>query len=431
MSLLTKASLIYTPNAVKANKTYSIVPSDGNGDLTFTRATVATQVNSLGNIENVLTGVPRLNYDSAGGCPSLLLEPQRTNLIIQSEDFATGWTVEGLTVATNTINSPSGVLNADTVTETAVTDVHRIYRTSVISITTGSNYTYSVYVKKDTQRYFRLIISNSTGNTSWVAAQFDLNTATFTSGVGLTNGTFVSASITAVDGSGWYRCTLVGSITATTAYTFIALSNGTAIVNTDIKGCITYLGNVLNKLNLWGAQFELGAYPTSYIPTTTAIVTRNADTFIRNNIYTNGLITSAGGTWFVELNNNLSLIRDASGTTLWVGDNSTIGTSGNSLIIRNIASNSRLSIQKVISGVNTNLFTTATDIVKIAIKWNGTTNTVDLFVNGSKITIATPAFAVTNMEFLVGSGSSVSTYIKSSYLFSTPLTDAECIALTI
>jgi len=84
MSLLTKASLVMTPNAIKSNKVYSIIPSNGNGDLTFTRDTSATQINSLGNVENVLTTIPRLNYDSVGGCPSLLLEPQRTNRLLNS-----------------------------------------------------------------------------------------------------------------------------------------------------------------------------------------------------------------------------------------------------------------------------------------------------------------------------------------------------------
>jgi hypothetical protein len=84
MSLLTKASLVLTPNAIKSNKVYSIIPSNGNGDFTFTRDTAATQINSLGNVENVLTTIPRLNYDSVGGCPSLLLEPQRMNRLLNS-----------------------------------------------------------------------------------------------------------------------------------------------------------------------------------------------------------------------------------------------------------------------------------------------------------------------------------------------------------
>jgi len=89
MSLLDKASLIVTPNAVKAGKLYSIVPSSGAGDMDVVRATTATRVNSLGLIENVALNVARLNYDTVGGCPSLLVEPQRTNLILNSATVAT------------------------------------------------------------------------------------------------------------------------------------------------------------------------------------------------------------------------------------------------------------------------------------------------------------------------------------------------------
>lgn len=89
MSLLDKASLICTPNAVKAGKLYSIVPSSGTGDMDVARATTATRVNSLGLIENVALNVARLNYDTVGGCPSILVEPQRTNLILNSATVAT------------------------------------------------------------------------------------------------------------------------------------------------------------------------------------------------------------------------------------------------------------------------------------------------------------------------------------------------------
>jgi hypothetical protein len=89
MSLLDKASLICTPNAVKAGKLYSIVPSSGAGDMDVVRATTATRVNSLGLIENVALNVARLNYDTIGGCPSILVEPQRTNLILNSATVAT------------------------------------------------------------------------------------------------------------------------------------------------------------------------------------------------------------------------------------------------------------------------------------------------------------------------------------------------------
>lgn len=88
MSIYSDASLIVTPNAVKAGKLYSIVPTDGTGDLTVTRATSATRVNSAGLIENVGANIARLDY-SNGSCPSILVEPQRTNLVFPSANATT------------------------------------------------------------------------------------------------------------------------------------------------------------------------------------------------------------------------------------------------------------------------------------------------------------------------------------------------------
>jgi hypothetical protein len=76
--------------------------------------------------------------------------------------------------------------------------------------------------------------------------------------------------------------------------------------------------------------------------------------------------------------------------------------------------------------VKPNIYTT-TDHVKVAIKWNGTT--ADVFVNGIKVVSAT-SFTTTDMEFFRWNGGDVSKYIKQMALFPTPLSDAECIALT-
>ena len=98
MSLLTQASLVLTPNAGKASKLYSIIPSNGNGDMTVVRATTATRVNSLGLIESVAANVIRLNYD--GSCPSILVEQQRTNRLLNSDIVVTqSITTAGLQMA--------------------------------------------------------------------------------------------------------------------------------------------------------------------------------------------------------------------------------------------------------------------------------------------------------------------------------------------
>jgi hypothetical protein len=92
MALLNSASLVVTPNGYKAGTLYSVIPNTTLGDMTVVRATTATRVNSAGLIESVANNVPRLDYLNAS-CPSLLLEPQRTNLQVYSEDFSNpAWT---------------------------------------------------------------------------------------------------------------------------------------------------------------------------------------------------------------------------------------------------------------------------------------------------------------------------------------------------
>ena len=85
-------------------------------------------------------------------------------------------------------------------------------------------------------------------------------------------------------------------------------------------------------------QFEQGAYSTTVIPTSGATATRLADSFSRSNIYTNGLISASGGTWYVELRNNVAYVRDTGGETLGVGDSSSLAA--NAFAIRNGSSSS-------------------------------------------------------------------------------------------
>jgi hypothetical protein len=101
MSLLDKASLVVTPNAYKASKLYSVIPSSGAGDMDVVRATTATRVNSAGLIESVAVNVPRIDYTN-GSCPSLLVEPQRTNLVFPSATLTTQ--TRTVTAAPNTLS---------------------------------------------------------------------------------------------------------------------------------------------------------------------------------------------------------------------------------------------------------------------------------------------------------------------------------------
>jgi len=111
-------------------------------------------------------------------------------------------------------------------------------------------------------------------------------------------------------------------------------------------------------------QLETGNYATSYIPTLGSAQTRNADSLTRANIFTNNLITSAGGTWFIHLRNNIPLKRDAS--TASISIDTTSLTNGFSIKHTDGTATQRLVIVKIISSTQTPLFTTTTDTVKIA-----------------------------------------------------------------
>ena len=97
-TLLQSASLLLIPSGYKSGVAYAQLPNNGNGDLTWTRASTANRTNSSGLIESVASGVPRLSY-MYGSCPALLLEPQRTNLVLRSEEFDDlTWTKSGVSI---------------------------------------------------------------------------------------------------------------------------------------------------------------------------------------------------------------------------------------------------------------------------------------------------------------------------------------------
>lgn len=379
-------------------------------EFTFSRGSTATFTNPAGVIQSSASGIARVQNNA------LLLEPQRTNLCLESENLI-AWSTTNASVVSNTNETldPFGNYNADKISETSASGNHFIAN-ATMSIVSGTTYTGSVFYKKSASSPDWIQIAFSTLGLAGFA-NFNLSTGTIGN-----VGSGCTAQIQSL-GNGWYRCSLTQTSTAS------GTSGGPVLVFTNNTNSLTryviYAGNTNTSIYAFGAQFEAGAYATTYIPTTNATATRLADSFSISNVFTNGWISSLGGTWYVELRNNVAYLRDSSGDVLGIGDSSFLST--NCLVIRNGGGVARLGVAKRISGALTTLFTTTTDTVKIAIKWNGTS--ADVFVNGTKVVSAT-AFTTTNMEFLVASGTQVPTFIQAMALYPTPLSDATCQTLT-
>ena len=257
---------------------------------------------SVGSVDNM----PRLNYTpgSATSCPSLLLEPQRTNIITQSEYFSgSDWFDNDVTRSQNTNETltPAGDYSGLKITETATTARHRI-ASNTLTIPSDGVYTWSVFMKKGTSRHGFL----SNGDSTIVV---DLENGIITD-TEIRSGT--SDSTIENYRNGWYRLTLnYNKTVVTTNYLiqFGTANSGTPTYNNYIP---EHAGNTNNYLYTYGAQIELGSYATSYIPTFGATVTRVADTNCNlTNFLSKGIISTAlSWTVFFDLeglstNNNI------------------------------------------------------------------------------------------------------------------------------
>jgi hypothetical protein len=225
----------------------------------------ATRVNSSGLIESVNADLPRFDYDPITKlCRGLLIEEQRANIMLRSAEFDLTWVKSNTTVTANAATSPDGTTNADTLDEGTALSVHSV--SQAFSAVSGTSYAWSCFVKDLDRRYVQLFFGGA-GHPATAFANFDLQTGT----IG-TVGATAAASITDF-GNGWYRCAIVAAANATTAGASAQLGMVTSATSARAEN---YTGTN-KKLYIYGAQVEVGAFATSYIPTVASTVTRNAD----------------------------------------------------------------------------------------------------------------------------------------------------------
>lgn len=418
MNLIDSASLVVTPNAYKTSKLYSIVPSDGTGDLTFSRTgDTATRINSAGLIETVLANKPRLDY-LGSTCPRLLLEPQRTNLGLYSEDFTQStWTTNAIqtTVTGNATIAPDGNTTADAIYTTTVNDSHYVQQRTG-SATSGTTYTISCFVKKLGYDYCRI----STSNTGTCIGTFRFSTKTLT-----ISGINVVANSGRVDelSNGWFRISVsvLAPASATWRWNIFILND---------SGQDVFTGDITKGLYAWGFQMEVGSYATSYIATTTASVTRNQE--LNSRTSASALIGSTEGTIFTDL-----IIKnfDSFGTLL----NLSNGTSNEYVQI--IVNNSREIKGEVKSttngGVQATIIlsnNTAGNRYKVAFAYKQ--NDFIMYVNGVQIGTDTSGLlpvSLSRIDYDINNysfGSSANLAINSSAIWKTRLSNTDLATLT-
>jgi len=343
--------------------------------------------------------VPRIDY-TGGGCPHILAEPQRTNLITYSEDFSdSSWTkvASGIdtSIGTDGINpnveiSPDGTQNADRVNFILQSNKDNgMYE--IISASAGNSYTTSVYLKGE---------GVNIGKTIKVRIKR------------LSGGSFVTVDIDYVLTSEWFRLEL----------------NPLTLLSGNTNAILIFTSNDATNCLIYGCQVEEGSYPTSYIPTSGSTVTRNQDVFTRDGI--GSLINSTEGVLFVEM---AALSDDGTNRVI-----SLYSDSNNRVSIFYSTTSNTIFGQYVISGSSTASLSFAlsdtTLFSKIAFKYKE--NDFALWVDGVEVGTDTSGLVLSantlnNLDFNLGN-STLPFFgkVKQLQVYDTALTDAQLTSLT-
>jgi hypothetical protein len=376
-------SLAMIPSGYKAQKVYSVLPTNGDGDFTFARSGSATRVNESGLIETVGNNVPRLDY-SNGGCPSLLLEPERTNLITYSEDFSqSDWSIFDVSKSANSVVSPDGTLNGARIT--ALSGTNRVFQQLVtVSADPINNrvFTGSIYIKSSsvTSCFLRVGLATS-NNAITISNEWQRFEAQYTLGA-----------------------------------TFTAVRLGIV------------LNNEGDEVDVAFGQVEQGIYAASYIPTSGSAATRITDELPLIELRSKNILGSSyfsylfdfthqGGGTFSGFFNEVDNASNYKGG--WVESDG-------------------LKYRTLIGGgnfyVNVKVPITSGDRVKCCVTLNGSTRKI--YANGVLISTLNNCDNLSNDidGFIQYYGNTQANYESFKYnglrVYNTELTEAEAIALT-
>ena len=389
-------------------------------DFTVDRDTVKYVLNSSGDIASVAIDTPAIEYNTDGTYKGLLVEPASTNICLQSEDINTTWGKYDATPTQSTGETPDGDTSNKYVklVDDGGGGTGFVFIYQDITVAANTKYTASAFFKADQLSFARLTAESYDVGTNGTQ-YFGL------SGAG-TKGTASNLDDSKIEAypNGWYRCSITWTQGATdTSFQFrifVASSISSAVVAV----------NGTSSIFVWGAQVEASPIATSYIPTTTASVTRNKDDISLTGA--SDLIGQSEGTLYIEVD-----WRNATGRYQDLFDVND-GSANNRLLIYKSSGNTFLmyaqanGVQLTNQGVSSTGFS---GIQKIAFAYK--TDDFKLYRNGSSISTDTDGSlaalgTLTNIDLGLNyaASSQVNMWIRAVALYKTRLTDDQLADLT-
>ena len=375
------------------NANYKPLPFD------FTRASSGTTVNQSGLIETVGSGLPRIDFQG-NTKGALLLEPQRTNLIVRSENIQ-DWNFASNASGEYGYEDPFKGNKAVKLTSTSDAQAYQAYQGSSV-LSSGTTYTYSIYAKRGTG--YNFLIDFAIPNNGSVIVDLRDGSLISESGVG-----YIGYNVDALS-NGWYR------ISMTTTF------NSSAYFRAG-------LFNQQGDCYVAFSQIEAGSYATSYIPTSGSAVTRVED--VCNNGANEQVINSTEGVLYAEIS---ALANDGTDRHITLND----GSSNNSvrLYFDALSNTIQTVIRKSSQSVVSEYYTITNTLVlnKFAVKFKE--NDVALWYNGQEVAVSNVfsgfSFGTLNkLSFERGSNAQpFYGYAKDVRVYNTALTDAQLKALT-
>ena len=377
--------------------------------------TNGTFVNSSGLIEVAASpNLPRIDFSS--GSKAVLIEPSAQNLLLRSEEFDDGyWTKNNATISANATAAPDGATTADKIVAASGTVNANVVRQNITISATAQ--TISVFLKQGEFTWSRVRIFDRRDSTGY---SLFINLATGELGA-IPAGTTAAISIAA---NGFYRvqfsipATVVVFSTECDVYIGPASSDGVVEVSGDgVKGIFA-----------WGVQLETGAVATSYIPTTTGTITRNADVITLANA--SEYIGQTEGTLYAEVD-----VRTFTNTGVFLSISD--GTSSNRIQIYKFTNGQiyadRISAtQSALTSITTNVLSAG--IYKIAFAYQSGDSA--LFINGIQIgSNATQTFTFGTIDKINVGARFDNTQIfndriRAAAIYTTRLSDAQLIDMT-